>query len=439
MQPERWQQIDRLLDEALELAPEQRAAFLDRACAGDDSLRKEVESLLAHDERISGFIAAPALAEATALSINSQIEGGSPPKKKIGSYKVLRSIGSGGMGDVYLAVDQRLGRKVALKLLRTDLTCNQDRLRRFQQEARAASALNHPNILTIYEIGESGATHFIATELVEGETIRSRMNRSRMSLPEALDVACQVTDALAAAHKAGIIHRDIKPENIMIRDDGYVKLLDFGLAKLSERPDSVDLDAQTVPLVNTDTGVVIGTPSYMSPEQVRGIHVDARTDIFSLGVTLYEMAAGRPPFEAETVGDLVVAVLQKEPAPLAPNAPSELQRILTKALRKNREERYQTVAELANDLRHLKREIDPRLSNLSPAFTRGITAPTDARLESAERATLVGDGARTTIVSSGEQVTGLEGQSPDGLSLKASRAGFSNRLTGVKTRYAGLA
>jgi Tol biopolymer transport system component len=274
---------------------------------------------------------------------------------------VLSFISRGGMGEVYLAEDKRLGRKVALKLLPSSFTKDDDRLRRFEQEARAASALNHPNIITIYEIRQAGASHVIATEFVEGETLRSRLNRTSLSVTEALDVAMQVADALAAAHKAGIIHRDIKPENIMLRPDGYVKVLDFGLAKLSEQASpAVAAEAPTIQ-VRTGSGIVIGTAGYMSPEQARGLGVDNRSDIFSLGAVIYEMLARRKPFEGETPSDTLAAILKTEPPSLSrviSAVPAELTRIVTKCLKKDREERYQVVKDLWLDLKALKQELD---------------------------------------------------------------------------------
>jgi len=265
------------------------------------------------------------------------------------------------MGEVYLAEDSKLRRKIALKLLSTELTKDQDRLRRFEQEAFAASALSHPNILVVHDIDSDGDAHFIATEFIEGETLRDRMTRSKLSLQGALEIAIQTASALAAAHKAGIVHRDIKPENIMLREDGYAKVLDFGLAKLTERTaQTSNTEAQTIARVDTDPGTVLGTVNYMSPEQARGRVVDERTDIFSLGVVTYEMIAGRVPFEGESSTDVLAAILDREPAPLArfePETPAELQRIMGKSLCKNRDERYQTVKDLLIDLKNLREEL----------------------------------------------------------------------------------
>jgi serine/threonine-protein kinase len=267
------------------------------------------------------------------------------------------------MGEVYLARDTRLGRKIALKFLSAEFTRDEDRVRRFQQEARAASALNHPNLITIFEIGQVESVHFISTEFIEGETLRQRM-ASPMTTSEICEVGIQVASALAAAHSAGITHRDIKPENIMVRPDGVVKVLDFGLAKLAERVDSADASdptAVTQKVVETDPGVVMGTISYMSPEQARGVAVDSRTDVYSLGVVMYEMIAGRVPFEGDSFGDVISGILSKRPAPLARYAPDvhpELDRIVTKSLTKNRDERYQTIKDLLIDLKRLKQRVD---------------------------------------------------------------------------------
>ena len=279
-----------------------------------------------------------------------------------GSYQILAKVGKGGMGEVYRARDTRLGRDVALKILAGAYTQDQDRIRRFRQEATAASALNHPGILTIHEAGDADGCQFIATEFVDGETVRQILNqRGRVPLNEALAIAVQVAAALAAAHKAGIVHRDIKPENVMVRPDGYVKVLDFGIAKLTERPDeSPDTDQITRTLSQTRDGVIVGTVPYMSPEQARGAAVDARSDIWSLGCLLYEMLAGRSPFAGPTTSDVLVGILDKEPAPLtAPphNIPAECDWIITKTLRKNADERYQKTEELLTDVRRLQEKL----------------------------------------------------------------------------------
>jgi serine/threonine protein kinase/tetratricopeptide (TPR) repeat protein len=283
--------------------------------------------------------------------------------ERVSHYRILEKLGAGGMGVVYLAEDMKLGRKVAIKILSHEYTTDKDRLHRFDQEASAASNLNHPNILTIHEVGDDDGRHYIATEYIDGVTLRRKLASSHLEAPEILDIAIQVACALEEAHAAGIVHRDIKPDNIMIRRNGYVKVLDFGLAKLTETLDRTPLDTEspTRVLVQTDAGVVLGTSHYMSPEQARGKPVDARSDIWSLGVVIYEMVAGRTPFEGETSTDVIVAITQKEPPPLArfaSNVPAELDWIVMKALRKNRDERYQTIKELLTDLRRLKQRLE---------------------------------------------------------------------------------
>ena len=287
--------------------------------------------------------------------------------RTISHYRILDKLGSGGMGEVYLAEDTRLGRKLALKILPAEFTRDPDRLARFEREARAASALNHPNIITIYEVGEHEGAHFIATEFIEGRTLRQSSPPGGTPLAEALEIAIQVAGALQAAHEAGITHRDIKPENVMIRPDGYVKVLDFGLAKLTEKSDpkidpaKIDKEAATVLRPNTDPGTVMGTVTYMSPEQARGLRVDARSDIFSLGVMLYEMVAGRPPFDGATSSDVIAAILVREPTPisrLVAGIPSEFEWSLNKALRKERDDRYETVRSFLSDLKLLKSRLD---------------------------------------------------------------------------------
>jgi eukaryotic-like serine/threonine-protein kinase len=280
------------------------------------------------------------------------------------------------MGEVYLAFDTELDRTVAIKILPEGVATNEQRLRRFIQEAKAASALNHPHILTIHEIGTVGNTRFIATEFIDGETLRQRMNKG-LNLPEILEFAIQTASALSAAHAAGIIHRDIKPENIMVRRDGYIKVLDFGLAKLTDsRGPIADSSVPTKAMVHTGAGTVMGTANYMSPEQAKGIDVDARTDLWSLGVVLYEMIAGTGPFVGETPTESISLILQRDPVPLTHSAnavPTELERIVNKALRKDREERYQTAKDLLIDLRMLKRQldVDAELDRTAPPELRG--------------------------------------------------------------------
>jgi serine/threonine protein kinase/tetratricopeptide (TPR) repeat protein len=280
---------------------------------------------------------------------------------RLGPYEIIALIGAGGMGEVYRAKDTKLERTVALKILPAEIASDQQRMHRFIQEAKSASALNHPNIITIYEIGQADSVNFIATEFIDGVTMREHLSSRRMKLEEMLDVAVQVASALSAAHAAGIVHRDIKPENIMLRRDGYVKVLDFGLAKLVERQTMVDSDALTKPLFKTAPGMVMGTVVYMSPEQARGLAVDARTDIWSFAVVLYEMVAGQAPFKGETATDVIVAVVKTEPPPLSdyvPDVPAELERIVMKALDKDREQRYQTIEDLLIDLRRLRKRVE---------------------------------------------------------------------------------
>ena len=360
MKPERWKQVNDLFQSAVERAPEERAAFLDESCHGDEGMRREVESLLTSHERAENFIEVPAFEVAPELVTNDKA--GALVGKLIGHYRIESLIGVGGMGEVYLARDERLGRKAALKLLPDNLTIDEAQLSRFKNEARSASALNHPNILTVYEIGAEGDRQFIAMEFIEGVTLRASITCGRIKPHAALEIAVQVASALAAAHEAGVVHRDIKPENIMLRPDGYVKVLDFGIAKLTEqRPASDDHTIETTATLQTRPGLVLGTARYMSPEQARGQKVDARSDIWSLGVVLYEMVGGSPPFRGETPSDCIAAILTTEPPPLSgvlPDVPPKLESILQKALRKNSDERYQTTKEMLADLRILKSELE---------------------------------------------------------------------------------
>lgn len=355
MTPEQYQHLGRLFDESLGIASEQRAAWLEQACGEDTALRGEVENLLANQVESEKFLARPALDVAAALLAQNQQS--SLLGQTIGRYRINSLLGVGGMGEVYLAEDTQLGRPVALKVLAVELREKKEQLQRLEQEARAASALNHPNILTIYEIGEAQNLHYIAAEYVGGETLRERLERERFTVRQTLDIASQLVAALEAAHEAGIVHRDVKPENVILRKDGLVKLLDFGIAKLAQGP-AADLGAEgpTLALFKTDPGTVLGTVGYMSPEQVRGQTVDGRADEWSLGVMLYEMLTGRLPFAGETVSDAIAAILKTEAEPptnFNSEIPLELERIVLKTLRKNADERYQHLKALLIDLRDL--------------------------------------------------------------------------------------
>jgi serine/threonine protein kinase/tetratricopeptide (TPR) repeat protein len=358
---ERWQQVEQLYHEALAHDADERAAFLAKACAGDEGLRREVESLFAYEDQAEHFIETPALDHAAKMIADERgrtVVAG----QAINQYKIVSPIGAGGMGEVYLAEDTRLDRRVALKFLPAVFSQDKRYLRRFEQEARAVAALSHPNVCMIHEVVATGeGRHCIVMEYVEGATLRERIAQRPMKVHEALDVAIQGASALSAAHSAGVVHRDIKLENIMLRRDGYVKILDFGLAKLTEREALVDADAATKVLLNTSPGTVMGTVYYMSPEQARGLPVDARTDIWSLGVVLYEIVAGQQPFTGATPTDVIISIAEREPVPLsqcAPGVPTQLERIVKKALAKDREERYQTSSDLLIDLKNLKRELD---------------------------------------------------------------------------------
>jgi TolB-like protein/lipoprotein NlpI len=357
MTPERYSKIGELFHAALELNAHEREAFLERECAGDASLRRELESLIRSHSDGGGVIDEPAMAVAAELlSGDEQVVG----QKLAGRYRVLSLLGAGGMGRVYLAEDAELGRRVALKFLPEHLTHDEEHARRFRQEARTASALNHPNIITVYGVEEASGMSVIASEYIEGETLRARLSRGALPPADALDIAAQIASALRAAHEAGIVHRDVKPENVMLRPDGYVKVLDFGIAKLAPRR-TAEGNGHDTSTVRTTPGLIMGTDRYMSPEQARGQEVDARADVWSLGCVLYEMLSGGPPFTGETASDVVAAVLKTEPTPLAqvaPGMPGELQRIVRKCLEKDREERYPTAKDLLVDLRRLQKRLE---------------------------------------------------------------------------------
>ncbi len=327
----------------------------------------------------------------------------------IAHYNIISAIGAGGMGEVYLGQDTKLERQVALKVLLDEVAGDEERVRRFVQEAKAASALNHPNILTVYEIGEFENTRYIATELIKGETLRDRLRGEPMTLREVLDVAMQVAAALNAAHSAGIVHRDIKPENIMLRDDGIVKVLDFGLAKLTATPvGPADSEDATRAQVNTRPGVVMGTVLYMSPEQARGKETDSRSDVWSLGVVIYEMLTKQTPFAGETANDSIAAILTKEPPPLDDSTPSELRRIVRKSLQKQTDERYQTVKDLLLDVKNLKRELEFSEELERSSVPQSTGSSNVSTLQRSENATAIHTGVISTQNSMPQQRSSAE-------------------------------
>jgi eukaryotic-like serine/threonine-protein kinase len=389
MTPERWQHIKEIFYGALEQPPSERESFIDSACGGDGATRREVSQLISAHEETGEFLVIPAFDLTAKLLANSKREG-LVRGESIGHYKVISTIGAGGMGEVYLAEDMRLGRKVAIKLLPAFFVAEADRLFRFEREARAASALNHPNLCTIHEVDEmEDGRPYIVMEYVEGVTLRQRIRQGRLPLSEILDIASQVGSALAAAHQAKIVHRDVKPENVVLRPDGIVKVLDFGLAKLTEQLGDANSAMPTQLREQTETGMVMGTARYMSPEQARGYPVDARTDVWSLGVVIYEMTAGCLPFEGATNSDVIVSVLERDPPSLIGQLeiPAELQRIVTKALLKNREERYRVIEDLCFDLKSLAQELELNVANYR--FTA-------AEFERAETIKLSGRGSKDT-------------------------------------------
>ena len=373
MTPERWQQVEEVLQSALDLPWSERATFIADLCANDQELKEEAASLLDAHEDAGNFIETPALAQ------DAHILLGDTTIREVGQYSIIRALGSGGMGEVYLAQDRRLDRLVALKVLPAYFASDVQRLRRFQREARAASALNHPNILTIHEVGESDGTYFIAAEFIDGQTIREITSADQLTIDEVLDIVEQVATGLAAAHSAGIVHRDIKPENIMRRRDGLVKILDFGIAKLVERQDS----NPTQRSVHTELGVVMGTVDYMSPEQARGLPVDERTDIWSFGVVLYEMLARRLPFAGATRMDSMVAILERQPFSLQESINESLRTVVERCLQKDRGERYQSIDDLLADLkasRAVSASQTPFIDAIRPHRTRNLVLLTVAWL-----------------------------------------------------------
>jgi len=383
MTSQQWRLVKELFEATLERDSEERGAFLAGACSGDDEVRQEVESLLVAHDRDSGFMNEP---------VGKLLPNDKPiltAGQRFGNYEEISLLGQGGMGQVHLALDTRLGRKVALKLLPSSYVHDADRVQRLELEARAASALNHPNIVTIHEIGEAESVHFMATEFIDGVTLREHITKARMNVGEVLEIGAQVASALQAAHEAGIVHRDVKPENIMLRRDGVVKVLDFGLVKLieqtreneTERADEVNPvvdDCQLASTYMTSPGVVLGTVGYMSPEQTRGDQIDQRTDVWSLGVLLFEMITGSAPFVGATPSDVIRSIREDAapPLPSQANLPPELQRIIAKALNKEKSQRYQNASEFCRDIKNLKEEltVESRLRRFRTTDANQVTA-----------------------------------------------------------------
>jgi serine/threonine protein kinase len=339
MTPERWQQIRDVLEKALELAPGERSVYLNQACLSDSSLRQEVETLLASSDDVRSSF----LQSSSALRVTLT------PGTKLGEYEVKSLLGSGGMGEVYRAHDSRLGRDVAIKVLPSLLSADSGRLRRFEQEARAAAALNHPNILAVHQMGTYEGAPYLVSELLEGETLREQIKRGRLAVRKAIDYSVQIARGLSAAHEKGIVHRDLKPENLFVTKDGRVKILDFGLAKLTQPQSSSEHSALTL-TKGTEAGVVMGTAGYMAPEQVRGQTVDHRADIFAFGAVLYEMLAGKRAFQKATSADTMSAILNEDPpgiSQVTTNIPAALQRVAHRCLEKNPEQRFQSASDLA--------------------------------------------------------------------------------------------
>jgi serine/threonine protein kinase len=370
---DRWRELEAIFQAAIEQPQDLRLSFISESCGDDEFLRTEAERLVKSFEEASDFIEKPALLNRLEASgqadritnFNARVTGGLSRDwqaglavgRKIHQYELLSLLGAGGMGEVYLARDGQLDRQVALKLLPPHFTSDAAHVRRFKREARAASSLNHPNIITIHEIGEVDDTHFIATEFIEGQTLREKMRGAMLELSEVVELTLQIASALSAAHSAGIVHRDIKPENIMVRPDGLVKVLDFGLAHPLEREGSSQGSGRPTALDGrTDAGTLMGTTDYLSPEQVRAVEIDHRTDIFGLGVVLYEMVAGRRPFTGSSVAATFDAILNDAPPPiLGRELPSEFNRIINRSLEKDRDSRYQTADELKTDLKRVAR------------------------------------------------------------------------------------
>lgn len=406
MNPERWKQIDELVQGALDRSAEERTAFIEEACSGDDLLRREVESVLAYRQGAPDFLESPAVEQAAELITDSQTH--SLEGKTFSHYTLTRKIGAGGMGEVYLAEDTRLRRKVAIKFLPPESVADPQAKKRLIREAQAAAALDHPNVCAIHEVGEEGGRSFIVMQYIEGETLAERLKRKPLDIGESLGIAVEIADGIAEAHSGGIIHRDIKPQNIVINARGQVKVLDFGLAKIGRDRSMIESQAETESLL-TAPDVRMGTVPYMSPEQVRGDALDARSDIFSLAVVIYEMLSGQRPFAAENAAETCSEILSRKQAPLARfcrDLPAELERIVDKALNKDREERYQTTRDLLIDLRSLRKKLALEADATSRGGPGAASTPTAAPVATSEDSAATAATVTTTQETEGERARG---------------------------------
>jgi serine/threonine protein kinase/Tfp pilus assembly protein PilF len=392
----RWDTVKLIHQAVLDREPKERSTVLTEMCGGDEQLRREVESLLAHEASAADFLERPAVE----LAVKLWAAAPAPTLlgRDLGHYRIESLLGAGGMGEVYLARDRRLDRAVAVKILPSDVAADAGRLQRFMREAKAASALNHPNVATVHDVGDSAGVRFIVMEYVDGQTLAARIVERPLSAADVVDVAMQVADALDAAHSKGIIHRDIKPANLMLTSRGQVKVLDFGVAK-TVQPDPTTA-GESADVAQTAVGALIGSVSYMSPEQIRGGEVDGRSDLFSLGIAMYEMATGRLPFTGATRADVIDHILQAAPESIRSDdgaLPIALERVIFRCLEKRPEQRHASTRDLVDALREVKRQLDSTNSETTASRSPADRRPPDRPLEAYE---LVGRGRQHLLSGS---------------------------------------